>query len=714
MRLKYNLRDPNSLLHDYDVRLIVILRDRGSSSPWSSLMLELHTHIVGIPKSKCSVRQCLDEALKHSLAGHAIDPDTFLRDVARDWCRQVSSWGRSVLRSSCCGTVNYKLACHAIDPDTFLHEGVLCYDHHVTGQWNTNPLVTRLIQIRSFMRRICTLIIMLRVEETQTRCSRDWSRYVSSWGCSRQWSSCHETVKLQLAAQPIDPDTLPHEGVLCLWSSCCRTVKHKLAGHAIDPDTYLHEDVLCYDHHTAAQWNTNSLITRLIQIRSFMRDSVLWLSYCSTVKHKPAGHAIDPNTFLHEGVLCCDHHASGTVKHKPLITLLIQIRSFMRMFSTMIIIRLDSETQTRWPRDWFRFVSSVRTFCTMTILLRDSETQIRWLRDWSRYVFSWGCFVLRSSCYRTVNNKTACHAIDLETFLHEGVLCYDHHAVAQWITTPLVTRLIQIRSFTRVVCFLITMLLDSETQLRWSRDWYRYVLSWRSSLLWSSCYWTVKQTRLSRDWSRYVPSWGCCVLWSSCCWSVKHKLAGHAIDPDTFLHENVLWLWSSCCGTVNYKLSGHAIDADTCLHEEVLCHDHHATGQWNLNSLTTRLIQIRSFMRLFCAVIIMLLDSEHKLVDHAIDPDTFFHEDVLCYDHHATGQWNLNSLTTRLIQIRSFMRLFCAVIIMLLGQWNTNSLITLLIQIRSFMRTFSTMIIMSLHSETQTRWSRDWSRYVPS
>ena len=81
------LRDPNSLLHDYDVRLIVILRDRGSSSPWSSLTLELHTHIVGIPKSKWPMRQCLDEALKHSLAGHAIDPDTFLRDVARDWCR---------------------------------------------------------------------------------------------------------------------------------------------------------------------------------------------------------------------------------------------------------------------------------------------------------------------------------------------------------------------------------------------------------------------------------------------------------------------------------------------------------------------------------------------------------------------------------------------------------------------------------------------------
>ena len=329
--------------------------------------------------------------------------------LSRDWSRYVSSWRCFVLWSSCYGTVKHKPASHAIDPDTFLHEEDLYFDHHAAGRGNTNSLFTRLIQIRFFMRMFYTMIIMPRDSETPTRCSTDWSRYVAPWGCS------------------------------VLWSSCCRTVKHKLAGHAIDPDTYLHEDALCYDHHTAAQWNTNSLITRLIQIRSFMRDSVLWLSYCSTVKHKPAGHAIDPNTFLHEGVLCCDHHASGQWNTNPLITLLIQIRSFMRMFSTMIIIRLDSETQTRWPRDW------------------------------SRYVLSW------------------------------GALYYDHHAAAQWNTNSLTTRLIQIRSF---------------------------VSSWGRSVLCLS------------------PS--CCGVFSA---TVKHKSAGYAIDPDTFFHEGVL------------------------------CYDHHATGQ---------------------------------------------------------------------------------------------------------------------------------------
>ena len=77
--------------------------------------------------------------------------------------------------------------------------------------------------------------------------------------------------------------------MFCSWSSCCWTVKHKLAGHAIDPDTFLHEDVLCYDHHAAAQWNANSLTTRLIQIRSFMKE--LWFSCCGTRSHPRPSHS---------------------------------------------------------------------------------------------------------------------------------------------------------------------------------------------------------------------------------------------------------------------------------------------------------------------------------------------------------------------------------------------------------------------------------------
>ena len=267
----------------------------------------------------------------------------------------------------------------------------------------------------------------------------------------------------------------------------------------------------------------------------------------------------------------------------------------------MITMLLDSETQLRWSRDWYRYVLSwrssllmiimlldcetnslvtrliqirsfMRVLCAMIIMLLERETQTRWSRDWSRYVPSWKCSVLWSSCCGTVNYKLSGHAIDADTCLHEEVLCYDHHATGQWNLNSLTTRLIQIRSFMRLFCAVIIMLLDSETQTRWSRYWSRYVLSWGRSLLWSSCHCIVKhklaghaidpdtflhkdvlfmiimlldsetQTRWTRDWSRYVPSWGCSVLWSSCCGTVKRKLADHALDPDTFLHEGAMIL----------------------------------------------------------------------------------------------------------------------------------------------------------------------------